>query len=218
MSELVPARYLFRFELSLHRLRRPVTIDGDLADWPDACRLPPLHRLEGKLTFADLWAGWNDEGLYLACRVRGKTRPPRCEPEKFWKSDHLRLMTDMRDARDIRRATRFCQHFYFMPTGGGRDRRQSVAGTHRIQRATTHAPLVAGDRLAVAAELLEDGYALEAHIPATALAGFNPAEQGRIGLCTVVEDQEHGQQSLTVGDDLNWYYDPSTWATAVLVN
>jgi hypothetical protein len=32
----------------------------------------------------------------------------------------------------------------------------------------------------------------------------------------MLEDTELGHQSLTVGDDLNWYIDPSTWPTAVL--
>jgi hypothetical protein len=32
----------------------------------------------------------------------------------------------------------------------------------------------------------------------------------------MLEDGDHGQQYLTVGDDLYWYVDPSTWATAVL--
>ena len=32
----------------------------------------------------------------------------------------------------------------------------------------------------------------------------------------MLEDRDHGQQYLTVGDDLYWYVDPSTWATAVL--
>lgn len=216
MAELVPTRFLFRFELAIRRLKRPIAVDGDLSDWPDECLLPPLHKLEGKLTFAEVGLGWNDDGLYLACRVRGKTRPPRCVPEKFWTADNIRLMTDMRDARDIRRATRFCQHFYFLPVGGGRDRRQAVAGTHRIQRATAHAPLIASDRIAVASAVEERGYTLEAHIPGDALAGFDPSAQTRIGLCVVVEDAEHGQQSLTVGDDLNWHSDPSTWATGVL--
>ena len=33
----------------------------------------------------------------------------------------------------------------------------------------------------------------------------------------MIEDSELGQQALTVGDDLYWYVDPSTWATAVLI-
>ena len=34
----------------------------------------------------------------------------------------------------------------------------------------------------------------------------------------MLEDNEWGQQYLTVGDDLAWNVDPSTWATGLLVD
>ena len=57
---------------------------------------------------------------------------------------------------------------------------------------------------------------MDAHLPAACLSGFDPDEHPRIGFYYMLEDREHGQQYLTVGDDLYWYVDPSTWATAVL--
>ena len=45
---------------------------------------------------------------------------------------------------------------------------------------------------------------------------LDPEEHPRIGFYYIVEDREYGQQYLTIGDDLYWYVDPSTWATAVL--
>ncbi|MEE8170973.1 MAG: hypothetical protein V3T70_10535, partial [Phycisphaerae bacterium] len=98
-QQLIPTRFLFRFEIPIRKLKRAPTIDGDLSDWPDACKLPPLHAIDGQDGFADVRMGWRDDGLYLACRVTGKRRPPRCDPAKFWRSDNVRLMTDMRDAR-----------------------------------------------------------------------------------------------------------------------
>jgi len=123
----------------------------------------------------------------------------------------------MRDARDIRRATRFCQQFYFLAAGGGRDGKSPVAGTAKISRAQADAPLVPSDRLPIASRVASAGYSIEAHLPAEVLSGFDPAENPRIGFYTIVEDSDHGQQYLTVGDDLSWYYNPSTWATGVLV-
>ena len=46
--------------------------------------------------------------------------------------------------------------------------------------------------------------------------GFDPVEHPRIGFYYMLEDRDHGQQFLTVGDNLYWYVDPSTWATVVL--
>ncbi len=281
MSSLVPNRLLFRFEVPI-RYRRPPVIDGDLSDWPDEYLLPDFSRLDGQEPFARVWLAWHESGLFLACRVEGRRSPFQCDPAAFWKGDNLRLMTDMRDTRDLKRASRYCQQFYFLPTGGGRDRKQPVAGAARINRATEHAPPVPDGLITVAAtrqaastldisveragrhggrplpadaerpasdaerpasdaerpasddersasddegrpspirskeRLPADVYTLEAHIPQAALSGFDPTEHPRIGLYVMVEDRDLGQQYLTVGDELNWHVDPSTWAAGVL--
>ena len=130
----------------------------------------------------------------------------------------------MRDARTIKRATRYCQQFYFLPTGGGRRGNEPACGAVKIKRASADAPCGTGfqpgknrsHRFSVAARVTRTGYTLTAHIPASCLSGFDPDEHPRIGFYYILEDAELGQQYLTVGDDLYWYVDPSTWATAVL--
>ena len=216
MKTLVPNRCLFDFEFPLHHRGTPPSLSGTLAGWTDAELLPRLGALDDRPEFADVWACWNDAGLYVACRVADKRRPLRCDPRSFWTGDNFRLCTDMRDARANKRATRFCQQFYFLPTGGGADRRQPVAGVNRFQRAREDAPSIRAEHLRVASSVTPGGYTLEAHIPAGCLSGFDPAEHSRIGFYYMIEDADHGQQYLTVGDDLLWYVDPSTWPTAVL--
>lgn len=216
LSQLVPNRFLFKFEFPLHRCARAPRINGRVDDWDERYLIPPLHELDGEKATGTVYAAWNDDGLYVACQVNGKKRSPRCEPGRFWKSDGLRLMTDMRDTRTIRRATRFCQQFYFLPTGGGPDGDEPAAGAAPIHRATEDAPSVPAGAIQAAAILKPDGYGLTAHVPARVLHGFDPAENPRIGFFYMLEDSELGQQSLTVGDDLNWFVDPSTWPTGVL--
>ncbi len=216
MTQLVPNRLLFRFELPIHRVKHPPQIDGRLDDWDDVYRLPSLGKIDGAAEWGDVYVGWDEAGLYVACRVTNKVQPLRCDPKRFWKGDNLRLMTDMRDTRNIHRASRFCQQFYFLPVGGGRDGREPVAASAKINRANQHAPLVAPGAIPVAAEATSTGYTIEAHIPADCLSGFSPAENPRIGLYTMLEDADHGQQYLTVGDDMPWWVDPSLWAAAVL--
>jgi len=216
MNTLVPNRFLFDFCFPLcYRAKFP-KLDGTLSGWSDADRLPTLSEIDGAAEFADIRACWNDSGLALACRVGGKRVPLRCDPARFWEGDNVRLCTDMRDARANRRASRFCRQFYFLPTGGGRRRSEPVAGINPIRRAREAAPPVPESRLAVAAAVHEAGYSLEAHVPAECLSGFDPTEHRRIGFYYLVEDADHGQQFLTVGDDLAWHIDPSTWATARL--
>ncbi len=216
MTALIPNRFLFDFEFPLHFRPTLPVIDGCLDDWTADDLLPNLGELDGLAEFADVWACWNESGLSIACRVTDRRRPLRCDPKAFWRSDNLRLCTDMRDARSNKRATRFCQQFFFLPTGGEPGGKEAVAGVNPIKRAREPAPAVEVRRIQVASRVTGSGYALEAHIPAACLSGFDPVEHPRIGFYYMLEDGDHGQQYLTVGDDLYWFVDPSTWATAVL--
>jgi len=216
VNALVPNRFLFDFEFPLRYRAVAPQIDGRCADWTDAELLPRLGALDGQPEFGHVWACWNESGLFVACRVEGKRKPPRCDPRSFWTSDHLRLCTDMRDARTNRRGTRFCQQFYFLAGGCGPKKDQPGAASTPIRQAKENAPAISTGRIEVASHLSRTGYSLDAHVPADCLNGFDPAEHPRIGLYYMLEDSEHGQQYLTIGDDLLWYVDPSTWATAVL--
>ena len=217
MSQFVPNRFLFKFEFPVYRCAAPPKIDGNLTSWDARFRLPSLHEIDDQSGFATLLVTWDDGGLYVGCSVKGKRRPPHCDPKQFWKSDNLRVMTDMRDTRNIRRATRYCQQFFFLPAGGGRQGNEAIAGSARVHRAAEDAPVIEPGRIPVASKISESGYSLTAHFPTEVLHGFNPAENPRIGLFCIVEDRELGQQSLTVGDELNWWINPSTWPTAVLM-
>lgn len=216
MTTLIPNRFLFDFEFPLHYRSELPTLDGTLSDWSEADLLPKLGELDGREEFADVWACWNESGISIGCRVVNKQRPLRCDPAEYWRSDNLRVCSDMRDARTIKRATRFCQQFFFLPTGGGPRRDRPVAGGARIKRAREDAPVARPEQIPVASRVTTRGYAMEAHIPGECLTGYDPEEHPRIGFYYILEDSEYGQQYLTVGDDLYWYVDPSTWATAVL--
>jgi len=216
MSTLVPNRFLFDFAITLRYRKDMPTIDGSLSGWTDAERLPLLGEIDGQKDFADVWACWSEAGIALACRVTGKRLKLRCDPVRFWEGDNVRLCLDMRDTRNIKRATRFCQQFFFLPTGGGRRKSEPVCGVNSINRAREEAPPVPVEKIRVASRVLSSSYTLEALIPAECLSGFDPAEHPRIGFYYLIEDADHGQQYLTVGDDLYWHIDPSTWATARL--
>lgn len=216
MSQLVPNRFLFKFEYPIHRCAKKPAIDGNVDAWDAKFLLPALHEADGEEGFGDVYAAWDDDGLYVACGVDGKTRQPRCDVTQFWKSDNLRLMIDLRDTRGIRRATRFCRQFYLLPAGAGKNGKGPVAGGAPIHRATEAAPTISPGRIPIASVITKTGYTLTAHLPASLLDGFDPAENPRIGFFYMIEDAELGQQSLTIGDDLNWWIDPSTWPTAVL--
>ena len=130
---LVPFRMLIRLEFPLHRMDPPPKVDGRLDEWTERYLLPPTYRIDGQAGFGLVWMAWHETGLYVACKVRGKRSRPDCNPRWFWRSDNLRIMTDMRDTKDAHRASRFCQQFYFMPAGSGPGRR-SCPGRNRPLR------------------------------------------------------------------------------------
>jgi hypothetical protein len=217
MLDLLPRRAFFSFELPIPYLARPPRVNGDVSKWPQKCLVPPLVELEDQEPLADVYWAWNDGGLHVAFDVPNRSGKPHCDPRHWWKGDGLRLCIDTRDARDIKRATRFCHFFYFLPLGGGPDGSRPVVGTHRMSRAKEPPPAIDVSRISVAAHVDRRGYTLEAAIPGTCLNGWNPADHVRIGIYYKVKDLQLGSQHLSSDDDLGWNADPSTWATGVLV-
>ncbi|MEW6252193.1 MAG: hypothetical protein AB1716_16260 [Planctomycetota bacterium] len=118
MLDLLPRRALFAFELPIHHLARPPRLDGDASKWPAQYLVPPLIELEDTDPIADVYWGWNADGFYAAFDVPNRRGLPEVA-KPWWKGDGLRLCIDTRDARDIKRATRFCHFFYVLPLGGG---------------------------------------------------------------------------------------------------
>ncbi len=216
MLDSLPRRAFFAFEFPIHFLARPPRIDGDLHDWPSRCLVPPLVTLEGEAPIADVYLGWNDDGLFAAFDVPNRSGRPKVDAQHWWKEDGLRLCIDARDARDVKRATRFCHFFYMLPAGGGRDGKQPVVGTHRMSRAKEPPPPVDTSQIKIASLVDRERYTLELHIPAACLSGWDPAQHPRIGVFYKVKDTQLGAQHLTVDDELGWNADPSTWATGVL--
>lgn len=216
MLEAIPARAFFRFEFPLHYWQRGPRIDGNLHKWPSEPLLPTLCEIDGQAAFADVYGAWNENGLYFAFDVPGRRGLPSCDVAQWWKKDGLRLCIDTRDARDVKRGTRYCHFFYILPVGGGRDKRGPIIGHHRMSRAKEHPLNADTSRIEIASAVDARGYQVELAIPGDALTGFDPAEHPRIGLFYKVKDTQLGSQTLSATDELGWNVDPSQWATAVL--
>lgn len=216
MLEYLPKRALFQFEFPLHHKANLGPIDADLSKWPLEYLLPPLVELEDREAFADVYAAWHADALALAFDVPGRRGPLRCDERHWWKGDGVRICVDTRDARDNKRATRYCHFFYVLPMGGGAKGRSPLVGFHRMNRAKEPPAPVDPTRVKAASLVRRDGWSLEVLIPATCLHGWDPAEHPRIGLFYKIKDTAQGGQHLSADDELGWNVDPSTWATAVL--
>lgn len=217
MLHALPKRALFRFELPIYYVARPPPVDGDVSKWASKYVVPPLVQIEGEEPVADVYWAWNEDGFYAAFDVPNRTSPPRCDAQRWWKGDGVRLCLDTRDARDIKRATRFCHFFYALSLKGGADGKAALVGTHRMSRAKEPPPAIDVSKIKVASLVERTRYGLELAIPAACLHGWDPVEHPRLGVFYKIKDAQLGSQHLSTDDDLGWNVDPSTWATGVLV-
>lgn len=217
MLDVVPRRAFFRFELPIRYAAQAPLITGDVSKWRREYMLPALCEVDGQAPFADVYLAWNEDHLFAAFDVLDPPGP-QCDTVAWWKLDGLRLCVETRGAGENKRATRYCRFLYFLPVGGGANRKSPVVGVHRMSRAREPAPDMDPSLVKVAVRVVpRRGYSLEAAIPAVCLPGWEPAEHPRIGLFVKVKSVRLGSQNLTVTDDMGWNIDPSTWAAAVLV-
>lgn len=184
---------------------------------PPAYRLPCFAELEGKTPFADVRLGWNEQGILLTTIVAGKEQAPWCRDSKIEDSDGVQLWIDTRNTQNIHRAGRFCHRFALLPVGAGRRLDEPVAALLAINRAKESPREIELRDLKVASERTTNGYILAAHLPASALTGYGPADQPAIGFSYQVADRELGTQTFSVGTELPFAEDPSLWGTLELV-
>jgi hypothetical protein len=216
MSSLLPHRFLFRYSLTVaHEGKLPR--DGKrLLALPESCRLADIASLDGQVPFGDLRLAWNERGLAVSVEVTGKRQPLRCQEMQPDDSDGLQVWIDTRNTQNIHRASRFCHAFSLMPLGGGSDLADSVGRQWEIPRAKELTPIAGPGTIRVSSTVSRDGYLLEAWLSAEALNGYDPEAQPRLGFYYALRDAELGLQTLTVGPEFPYAFDPSLWSTLEL--
>lgn len=211
-----PSRMLFKPVVACPRLEVPPVVDGDVSDWEGVPALPPLERLDGEQPVATVWVGWREEGLYVAAWFAKPAGPVVVSRQRPMSGDGLQLWVDTRASGDAHRATRFCHQFVLLPKGGGTGRSEAVAWQANIRRAREKAPVAAAGSLPVAAQTGPNWWAIEAHLPAAALNGFEPRAGVRLGFTYLAHDVPGGRQFWTAPRDLPADTDPSLWGTLEL--
>lgn len=213
---LLPHRFLFRYSLPVrYDLALPkggkklLGISADFA-------LPDFAALDKAEPFGELRLAWNEKGLGISVEVKGKKKPPSCAIETPENSDGLRVFIDTRNTQNIHRASRYCQQFCLLPTGGGAAKDEPCAVQLPILRAREEAPRADMSTTRLAASISKTGYLLEAWLPAGVLYGYDPEAQPRLGFYYALRDAELGEQFLSVGPEFPFAVDPSLWCTLEL--
>ena len=214
MNLEVPRRAYFRFSHNCRYREEPVTIDGDIKDWSDDCKIPTLGGVEGETPFADVLMTWNDDGLYFAVSVTNK-KDFKINPKNYWLGDCLELWIDTRDVKEASTANRFCHHFFFLPGGSGKNGKKPIGRQTAIERAREQAPPCPEESIAIGLKRLKRSYRMEIALPASGINGYQPREFDRLGFNYVLHDCNHGIQSWTISRTAPILHDPSTWGSMI---
>jgi len=215
---LLPIRFLLRTRYRCPYVPiQPDHLDRLDAELPATSRLDNLAALDGQTNFAEVYLGWNELGLLVRLRVRGKESAPTGDVALPLRSDGLSLWLDTRGDRTSHRATRWCHQFHFLAAGAGPERDQPTGLQRRINRALDDAPLASPSEIPLHLRRTRNGYQLDAFLGAALLNGFDPDQQPLLGMTYAVYDSQLGEQVLTVNHDFPFTEDPSLWSVVELV-
>ena len=159
-----------------------VKLDGDLSDWPKANRLGDyLFGAKDGEGAASFYAGWCEEGLYLAVDVKD-SKCVATDPEWFWSGAdcwEIGVDTAGRVGKD-RAYADTDSHFWFCPQ---RDAKRLWTGRwgHDGRKTLKDADL-GGVKSAVTKTAA--GYVAEVFVPASVIAGWQAKDGAEIGFCT----------------------------------
>ncbi len=211
MTPLLPPRFLFRYTIPVHHQASMPGRGAQLLSLPPRFSLPNLATLDGQNPFAEVRVAWNSHGLGLRVLVQGKKLPAAVDPERPESSDGLHVWLDTRPADSVRRATRFCHRFAFLPPAADKPRSKPSSHQLPIPQARGDAPSVDLDLIELRTVRQARGYRLDVWLPAACLHGFDPEASRSLGFQYVVVDSELGNQSLIADEGLPADHDPSLW-------
>ena len=86
-----------------------------------------------------------------------------------------------------------------------------------IHRSRENPKQALNQSLKIRSEKRIDGYIIEAFIAASALTGFDPVDQPRLGFSYNVIDRELGWQTFSLGPEFPFMSDPSLWGSLDLI-
>ena len=216
MSALPPS-FLFNYSIEAHQAANlPKKQGKSLLGLAKKYELPDLSAMDGRPSFAQVFVAWNEKGLGLSIKVKGKKKGLKCNAKKFDDFDSCQMWIDTRDTKNVHRATRFCHHFVLLPSGEKADDQQPTAFQNPISNAREASPVADSDIILVQSQIESDGYLLESWFPKEVLNGFDPQSSSKIGFYYLIKDQELGEQSISVGSEFPIRYDPSLWVTLEL--
>lgn len=218
MSEVrlsdIPHKAYFSFSFPIRRLREMPGLLAQPEDWDDRYALPVTSSIDRVKPFATVYAGWSENGMWVAFWVNQK-QAPRPRPERFWTGDACEVWIDTRGSRDAHKPTPYCHHFYLLPDGPKAS--SPAIGQVPMLRSSSDRSQPDLSGVGVVRGVTDQGYAIEAFFPAEVLHGYDPHDSPVIGFCYNVCSVSMGRMHLSLSDGFRVWEDPSMWASCRLI-
>ncbi|HZL37291.1 MAG TPA: hypothetical protein VFC78_18370 [Tepidisphaeraceae bacterium] len=208
-------------------LEKPIRINGELSDWPSACKLPALHPAMAigterhPLPAPNVYLGWSRTGLTIGLEVFDADVSAAPANGWWWARDCVEFWVSTRPVRpDQDRYDAYCHHFFFVPVdypvGDGIS---GVVGQWHSAGDFAGRNLVPNPSIRSVTRILPDRYVTEIFIPAKALHGYDPEHQPQLAFNINVRDYQHAAESFwSAPKAVLTQARPNTWGTLLLAH
>jgi len=174
--------------------------------------LPNTSSLCAEESFAEIFMGWNEEGLEICVKIGVPFQSVRYPAIEL--GDSIELFIDTRDVKTTGFNTRFCHHFFFLPEGV--DGHFAGEITH-FRTEDTH-PLCDANELKIKSLIKRTSYTTNIFIPIHCLYGYDPTQFNRLGFSYRINRAGGFPQHFSVvGEDFPLEQQPSLWASLKLI-
>lgn len=208
-------------------LDRPIHINGELSDWPVACKVPGIRPAQAvgterfHLPEPSVYLGWARGGITLAFEVYDNDVSAAPAMGNWWSRDSVEFWISTRPVTgDMDHFNEYCHHFFFVPVDQpGDDGVSGVVGQwHSPGDAVGH-PIVPHPDIRSVTRILPDRYVTEIFIPASALHGYDPLKQPQMAFNIQVRNYQHAAEYFwSAPKQVLTQARPGTWGTIYLTN
>lgn len=210
MSPVVPPSLLFQFTQLIPRITDLPRRKGDLLQLPPIAEVFVPARLNDHKAPLQIRCGWNEQGLGIDIRVKGRKHPAAGRSTSVSTSDRILLSFDTRHTASVHRITSWCTSLLVLPHDEDNQGQAQVRLREFGQPKDSAGHSAPGCRIQF--EQAPDGYRIQLWIPTAVITGYAEVpEIGHLGFYCVVEDTELGTLPLNVSGDFPVSLDPSTW-------
>jgi hypothetical protein len=211
LEEIVPLEpvHFFAFQMDCHYVEKRVGGEHVLSD---------LTPFQDQNSFAQVFLGWHERGVYVCIEVTGTFGHPNFP--RLIEGDSVELFIDTRDVKTTGFTTRFCHHFFFLPYPVSTSGTESVqAGEITHFRTENGHPLCDPTLLELRSVKGKKRHTLDIFIPAECLYGYDPKEFDRLGFAYRINRIDGSKQHFSANShNFSIESQPYLWASFKLLN